>query len=300
MKKNPIILSVMAFMILLISYELNAELKSYTPNKLTYTGYLCDDSGNPINNSVNLTFDIYEVSSGGTSLWNSYHSNVDINNGFFSAILENINIFGENYNTLYLQVKVNNETLLPRQEITAVPASISTTNWDGGTVINEAAFNSDVYFEGNECNFRWDNTNSRLMWEDQNGDRFLKIWKDKLRFYPDGWHKSFEIDGDWSPNIEITPYYEGSYVGNEFRIMTNPSGDCRLYMDSISYSAVLLTANESDGGGGRLKLEGPYGTWEIDTNEPFGLRARNSSGDITFEVDTETGNIYYSGELIKK
>lgn len=35
MKKNPIILSVMAFMILLISYELNAELKSTVPKQIT-------------------------------------------------------------------------------------------------------------------------------------------------------------------------------------------------------------------------------------------------------------------------
>jgi hypothetical protein len=297
MKKNPIIVSIIAFMILLISYELNAELRSYTPNKLTYTGYLCDDSGNPINNSVNLTFDIYDVSSGGTSLWNSPPSNVDINNGFFSVILDNITIFGEEYTTLYLQVKVNNETLLPRQEITAVPSSISTTNWDGGTVINEATFNSDVYLEGNECNVRWDNVNSRLMWEDQNGDRFLKLWKDKLRIYDGSNNKLIEIDGSAAAEINIS----SAVTNNEIRMMANNVGDCRLTMDSQSYNfAVYLTAEESDGGGGRLKLEGPYGTWEIDTNEPFGLRARNSSGDITFEVDTETGNIHYSGELIKK
>jgi hypothetical protein len=152
MKKNPIILSVLVFMLLLISYELNAELRSYTPNKLTYTGYLCDDSGNPINNSVNLTFDIYDVPLEGASLWNSSHSNVDISNGFFSVILDNITIFGEDYAILYLQVKVNNEILLPRQEITAVPASVSTTNWDGGIVTNDvtigepgAGNNLDVY-----------------------------------------------------------------------------------------------------------------------------------------------------------
>lgn len=297
MRKNPIILSVMVFMILLISYELNAELKSYTPNKLTYTGYLCDDSGNPINNLVNLTFDIYDVSSGGTSLWNSSHSNVNINNGFFSVILENITVFGDEYDILYLQVKVNNETLLPRQEITAVPSSISTTNWDGGTVINEATFNSDVYLEGNECNVRWDNVNSRLMWEDQNGDRFLKLWKDKLRIYDGSNNKLIEIDGSAAAEINIS----SAVTNNEIKMMANNVGDCRLIMDSQSYSfAVYLTAEEEDGGGGRLKLEGPYGTWEIDTNEPFGLRARNSRGDITFEVDTETGNIHYSGELIKK
>ena len=297
MRKNPIILSVMVFMILLISYELNAELKSYTPNKLTYTGYLCDDSGNPINNSVNLTFDIYDISSGGTSLWNSSHSNVVISNGFFSVILDNIAIFGEEYDILYLQVTVNNEILSPRQEITAVPASVSTTNWDGGTVINEATFNSDVYLEGNECNVRWDNVNSRLMWEDQNGDRFLKLWKDKLRIYDGSNNKLIEIDGSAAAEINIS----SAVTNNEIKMMANNVGDCRLIMDSQSYSfAVYLTAEEEDGGGGRLKLEGPYGEWEIDTNEPFGLRARNSSGDITFEVDTETGNIHYSGELIKK
>ena len=297
MKKNPIILSIVVFMILLISYELNAELRSYTPNKLTYTGYLCDDSGNPINNSVNLTFDIYDISSGGTSLWNSSHSNVVISNGFFSVILDNIAIFGEEYDILYLQVTVNNEILSPRQEITAVPASVSTTNWDGGTVINEATFNSDVYLEGNECNVRWDNVNSRLMWEDQNGDRFLKLWKDKLRIYDGSNNKLIEIDGSAAAEINIS----SAVTNNEIKMMANNVGDCRLIMDSQSYSfAVYLTAEEEDGGGGRLKLEGPYGEWEIDTNEPFGLRARNSSGDITFEVDTETGNIYYSGQLIRR
>ena len=58
------------------------------PHKINYQGQLKDTStGDPIVGTVNLTFRIYDASSGGTQLWTESQSAEADANGVVSAIL---------------------------------------------------------------------------------------------------------------------------------------------------------------------------------------------------------------------
>ena len=79
---------------------------------MNYQGYLTDGSGTPLDGTYDLTFSLYNDASGGTQRWGpETHTNVSVNNGFFSEALgetvslDPYTVFDEQ---LYLEVSVNN------------------------------------------------------------------------------------------------------------------------------------------------------------------------------------------------
>lgn len=92
------------------------------PHLINYQGMLTDDGGNPLNTPQNLTFRIYNVESGGASLWDETQNNVPVEEGLFSVILGSVNPidlpFDEDY---WLETEVGlSDTLLPRVKLTSV------------------------------------------------------------------------------------------------------------------------------------------------------------------------------------
>ena len=72
------------------------------PQMINYQGMLTDNSGNPLTDTLNITFKIYNASSGGTLRWQETQSNVPIINGLFNVILGSVNpidslTFNEDY-----------------------------------------------------------------------------------------------------------------------------------------------------------------------------------------------------------
>jgi hypothetical protein len=92
------------------------------PHLINYQGMLTDDGGNPLNTPQNLTFRIYNVESGGASLWSETQNNVPVEEGLFSVILGSVDPidlpFDEDY---WLEIEVGlSDTLLPRVKLTSV------------------------------------------------------------------------------------------------------------------------------------------------------------------------------------
>lgn len=271
----------------------NAQTLSYTPGKLTYSGYLCDDAGEPINGTQTMQFSIYTDSTGGTDEWHSNPLGISVNNGFFSVILSEgtpgyiQDVFTEDYEILYLQITINWEVLEPRQEITSVPASISTSNWNGGYVNNEIMidWNNDITFRNNDF------------------EQMAEIGYYRIRFYPfnSSNDRSLDINGDYAPEIRMQAIIGGNaVVNNQLSLVANTNGDSKLHMATPTWgTAVTLNAEEDEGGGAYFKLEGPAAEYTWDTNIGK-LIIKNSKGEVTFEFDAETGNIYYSGQLIRR
>lgn len=56
------------------------------PDKLDYQGYLTDSSGSPINGTVNISFSLYNIDSGGIALWSDTQA-VTVTNGLFNTKL---------------------------------------------------------------------------------------------------------------------------------------------------------------------------------------------------------------------
>lgn len=90
---------------------------------INYQGRLFNSSGQPVKGQVNLTFGLYNQASGGSPVWGSEtHSNVTVSDGLFSVLLGSqlpipLSAIGGD---LWLETKVNGETLSPREQLGAV------------------------------------------------------------------------------------------------------------------------------------------------------------------------------------
>lgn len=98
--------------------------------KMTHQGRLLNSSGQPVTDgNYNVTYALYNVSTGGTALHTETKS-VAVKNGLFSSdigvtkAITTPEIFAQ---PLYLELTVNGETLSPRQELMGAPYAMSLT-----------------------------------------------------------------------------------------------------------------------------------------------------------------------------
>jgi len=92
------------------------------PNLISYQGVLNDQNGQPMSTTVNMTFRIYDVATGGTALWNETQ-NVPVSNGLFNVKLGSVQqlspeIFQQDNIYLGIQVGADPE-MAPRQQMTS-------------------------------------------------------------------------------------------------------------------------------------------------------------------------------------
>lgn len=92
------------------------------PNQISYQGVLNDANGDPVNSTVDMTFKLYSVASGGTVLWNETQT-VQVSNGIFNVKLGSVQIIPASIrqnNDLYLGINVGADSeMTPRQPILA-------------------------------------------------------------------------------------------------------------------------------------------------------------------------------------
>lgn len=126
------------------------------PYRINYQGRLLDDTGAPINGTVNLIFRLYTDPTSLVWIWDETHNGVSVSDGYFDVLLGETNPLGQNYfigdDSLYLEVVVGGETLSPRQQIasvayaivanTLVPGAEISGEGSGGT-FGEAVLNID-------------------------------------------------------------------------------------------------------------------------------------------------------------
>jgi hypothetical protein len=95
-----------------------ANVITSVPRTMTYQGILNDSGGDPVTDSVySLTFRIFNVESGGTSLWNETLP-CTTSTGVFLTVFNNVNLpFNEDY---WLELEVGGEILEPRMKMNMV------------------------------------------------------------------------------------------------------------------------------------------------------------------------------------
>jgi len=134
-----------------------------TPPKryLSFQGRLTDSSGNPITSATNMVFKLYNVSSGGTALWNSGACSVSPDtDGIFSLLLGTTS--GDNYSCpsaseidasvfsenpeVWLEITVgtppNDEVLQPRIQIATVGYALNAETLQGYPASSAATANT--------------------------------------------------------------------------------------------------------------------------------------------------------------
>lgn len=124
------------FSIIFVSlFLIVSSLPAQVPQLINYQGKL-DSSGVPISGPRNLTFNIYSVATGGTSLWTEIQSGVTVTNGIFNVLLGSVTTFPATVfggtGDRYLGVTVGTGTeMSPRYRITSAAFSIRAANADG-------------------------------------------------------------------------------------------------------------------------------------------------------------------------
>ena len=117
MKNNKLVF----WTVLLCSVLFAEAATAAIPKLINLEGKLMDADGNALTGYYNMSFKIYNASSGGTLLWDENHTginNVSVSAGLFNVLLGSINAlelnFSENY---WVEIKIVEETLAPRQRI---------------------------------------------------------------------------------------------------------------------------------------------------------------------------------------
>jgi hypothetical protein len=104
----------------------------------SYQGQLLDAQGNPVTGNVPMIFRLYATATGGTACWTENHTNanaVAVQGGRFSVLLGSITPANADClaDSPYLELRINNETLTPRQLLT--DAIVSNGSQLGTTII---------------------------------------------------------------------------------------------------------------------------------------------------------------------
>ncbi|MEM2918061.1 MAG: hypothetical protein QXY62_00965 [Candidatus Altiarchaeota archaeon] len=117
--KNIIKLKFWAFLVFLFCFVITA---SAIPKLINLEGKLTNSEGIPLYGNFNMTFRIYNATSGGTLLWEEKHEGLNnvttSNTGIFSVLLGSITELNLNFTEDYwLEIQVKDEVLSPRQRV---------------------------------------------------------------------------------------------------------------------------------------------------------------------------------------
>ena len=98
------------------------------PRIVNYQGKLADEFGIGIDDILDISFEIYVGSSGGSVLWTELHSDVPITKGLFDVLLGSETAFPDSLGfdePYWLQITVDGDVLTPRVQFYSVPYALS-------------------------------------------------------------------------------------------------------------------------------------------------------------------------------
>jgi len=124
------------------------------PWHINYQGYITDDVGDPINDTLSMTFRIYSISAGGSELWNENHPAVEVDAGLFNEVLGISNPIPDSLFALgqsrWLELQVEAQTMSPRTEITSVAYAYRSVKTDTADYALNAPPDGDWVISGND------------------------------------------------------------------------------------------------------------------------------------------------------
>ena len=124
------------------------------PRLITYQGKLTNSSGIAIDGNQDITFKLYTVESGDTTIWTEDHTAasgppVTVVNGLFDVELGMITPLNIAFDdTYWIELQVGTETLSPRERMVAVPYSFRAIVVDTAMVVGSGAVQTDGTING--------------------------------------------------------------------------------------------------------------------------------------------------------
>ncbi|KPL03675.1 MAG: hypothetical protein AMJ73_05810 [candidate division Zixibacteria bacterium SM1_73] len=125
------------------------------PSMMQYQGFLTDEEGKPLNDTLSMTFTIYPDPNEAIVLWTETQTDVIVTNGLFHVLLGSVNsivdtVFAETQRWLGITVAPDPE-IVPRTRLVTVPYAYRAATVDGasgGTVFGDVAIQSDLDVDG--------------------------------------------------------------------------------------------------------------------------------------------------------
>ena len=130
--KNPARIhgtKIFVFVILLIIF---AGTANAIPKLINLEGKLSNATGSPLNENVDFTFQIYNVSAGGTAIWTETHTGVPVSGGLFNVLLGSQALLNLSFDGNYwLAIKVNDGWMNQRAQIASAGYALNADRLDG-------------------------------------------------------------------------------------------------------------------------------------------------------------------------
>jgi hypothetical protein len=104
------------FCFFILSFFICSSIFSEVPNKINYQGVL-KERGELVNGTRTMNFSIYDAATGGNLKWTSGDVSVTVNGGIFRYVLSPTGIDWGVGGPYYLQLTIDGQVLLPREEI---------------------------------------------------------------------------------------------------------------------------------------------------------------------------------------
>jgi hypothetical protein len=131
---------------------------------IAYQGRLADADGNPITNTVNMIFRLYDVASGGVPLWEEQwtgSNGVQVSDGLFNVMLGSLTPIPQSvitgHDSLFLGITVGtDDEMTPRVQLGSVPFAVQALTVPDGSIatekiadgaVTQAKLGSDVSLE---------------------------------------------------------------------------------------------------------------------------------------------------------
>jgi hypothetical protein len=121
-ERSPVMRKLLSLMVLGAFMMAVSPCWGEIPHLINYQGMLTDTGGNPLTDTLNITFRIYDQSSSGSMLWDETQNDVEIISGLFNVILGSVDPvelpFDEDY---WLEIDLGpGEILTPRIQLTSM------------------------------------------------------------------------------------------------------------------------------------------------------------------------------------
>lgn len=137
--KKPIIYtSVLLFSVLCLLFSVFCSLSySAVPHLINYQGRLTDKVGKPLDGAHQITFRIYDAPAAGNLLWEETYSALLIQKGIFNVMLGSVGSLNLAFDRpYYLEIKVGNEVMAPRQQIASAGYALRAETADNAAAVN--------------------------------------------------------------------------------------------------------------------------------------------------------------------
>jgi hypothetical protein len=114
---------------------------------IAYQGRLADADGNPITNTVNMIFRLYDVASGGVPLWEEQwtgSNGVQVSDGLFNVMLGSLTSIPQSvitgHDSLFLGITVGtDDEMTPRVQLGTVPFAVQALTVPDGAIKSRSA-----------------------------------------------------------------------------------------------------------------------------------------------------------------